>query len=216
MTDATIEPNQLAEPTVMDSAAGKRDRARMKRIGSLHLTMVMAALTLWGAAETWAQVTGWGIAQVASCVNAVIGAWLISSTLHEWGHLAGARISGARSPMLAEPVRHFFVFDFKTKENDVRQFIWMSWGGILVPWVLVALAMYAVPLTSIGGVVFLGTFIARAVSVSVFEVPVVRRVERSGDPIRELERQLGSGFVKSRYAGAVAGVVSFLVIRIVA
>ena len=91
MAEAAIDPQ---EAYATREAARAADRARMKRIGSYHFAMVMASLTLWGAAQAWAQVTGWGIAQFAAIANALIAGTIIPSVIHEWGHFAGARLMG--------------------------------------------------------------------------------------------------------------------------
>ncbi len=188
-----------------------RDLARLKRIGALHFVMVMGALTLWGAADAWATTSGWGLAQVAALANAVIAGTVIANTLHEWGHFAGARLSGAFAPALEKPVRYFFMFDFSFEKNDRGQFAWMSWGGILVPWALVALVAWLVPIDTASRALLLAVFVTRAVQVSVFEVPVVRRASAGGDPREELGRELTTGFGRSRYVGLAAGALVFLV-----
>ena len=73
MSEATMPEANAPEPTLnempeADAAklrelGAKLDQANIKRIGSYHFAMVMGALTLWGAAEAWAQVTGWTIAR---------------------------------------------------------------------------------------------------------------------------------------------------------
>jgi hypothetical protein len=189
----------------------ERDRARMKRAAGIHFVMVMGALTLWGASDAWAISSGWGLAWAVSIANALIAGTIIANTLHEWGHFAGARLSGAVSPVLKKPVRHYFMFDFSFDENDDRQFLWMSWGGILIPWILVALAALLVPIDNLSRIALLATLLTRAVQVSVFEVPVVLRTRRGGEPRAELDRELESGFARSRWAGFAVGAVGALV-----
>ncbi len=187
-----------------------KDRANMKSIASLHFVMVMGALTLWGAADAWATVSGWGLAQAAALANAVIAAVVITNTLHEWGHYTGARLSGSVAPVLEKPVKHFFMFNFSFEENDARQFLWMSWGGILAPWLLVLATALLVPIDTASRAMLLAVFVARAVQVSVFEVPVALRAGRGGDPREELGRELKTGFGRSRWIGVAAGVLVWL------
>jgi hypothetical protein len=203
---ATTEPAEVIAPAV----DREKDRARLKRNASIHFVAVMAALTLWGVADAWATFSGWTIAWVAALSNAVIAGTVIASTLHEWGHYAGARLSGSVAPVHAKPVRYFFMFDFPFDHNDRRQFVWMSLGGILVPWLLVALTMVAVPLDNASRALLLATFVTRAVQVSLFEVPVVNRTLQGGDPRKELGRQIASGFSSSRYVGFAAGALVWM------
>ncbi len=213
MAEATIASNDSA----MQDAAREIDRARVKQLGSFHFVLVMGALTLWGAAETWAQTTGWTIAHVASVANALIAGFVIPSTIHEWGHFAGARLSRSVSPVLEEPKRHFFMFDFPMDQNDVRQFMWMSWGGILAPWGLVVLTPIFVPLGMTSGAVLFATIVSRAVAASAFEVPVVLRTGRSGNPGAQLAKQAtGGGLPRSRRVGAAVGAACFALVWIVA
>jgi len=204
-----------AEAPAIEPAAPAFDREadlrNLKSVGALHFVMVMGALTLWGAADAWAVASGWGLAWAAAIANAVIAGYVIANTLHEWGHFAGARLSGSVARVLEKPVRHFFMFDFSFDRNDSRQFQWMSWGGILVPWLLVVLTGLLVPIDNASRAMLLAVFVTRAVQISAFEVPVVRRAARGGDPRVELGRELQTGFARSRYVGLAAGALVFLV-----
>ncbi len=82
MSEATIDTTQAAEVAALQRAAREIDRARMKQIGSFHFAMVMGALTLWGAALTWARVTGWGVGHIASVANALVAGFVIAPTIH--------------------------------------------------------------------------------------------------------------------------------------
>jgi hypothetical protein len=115
------------------------------------------------------------------------------------------------APALEKPVRHFFMFDFPFESNDKRQFLWMSLGGILVPWALVALTPVLVPIDTASRALLLAAFVAQAVTVSYFEVPVVLRARAGGEPKEELGRQLRAGaLVTGRYVGLAAGAVVWL------
>lgn len=207
-TDTTNAAAAEAAAPALDRA---KDLANLKKIGMLHFALVMAALTLWGAADAWAVSSGWPLAQVAALANAVIAAYVISSTLHEWGHYAGARLAGSVAPVHERPVRYFFMFDFPFERNDTRQFLWMSLGGIGVPWLLVLLVMWTVPLDTASRALLLATFVARAVAISVFELPVYTRTQAGGEPRAELVRQVQGGFLtKGNYYGIAAGALVFL------
>ena len=213
MAEATTPTNPAAEAAALKEAARLFDLARMRKVGGVHFTMVMGALTLWGAAEAWAELSGWGVAQLAAVANALIAGTVIPSTIHEWGHFAGARASGAVSPVHDEPKGHFAMFEFAMDQNDGRQFAWMSWGGILAPWAVVLLVVLFVPLATTGALVFLATLVARAVSVSVFEIPVVQRAEECGDPGAALGEEVrGGGLDRGRRVGLGAGLASFVVL----
>jgi hypothetical protein len=189
----------------------EKDRANLKNVATIQFVMVMGALTLWGAADAWASTSGWGIAWAAALANAVIAATVIASTLHEWGHFTGARLAGAVSPVLKKPARYFFMFNFPFESNDKRQFLWMSLGGIIVPWLLVLLTPLLLPIDNPSRAMLLAVFVTRAVQVTAFELPVVLRTQSGGDPREELGRELENGFRKSRYVGVAVGAVVWLV-----
>ena len=216
MSETTIDPNPSTDAAAALEAERSVDRARMKSIGRTHFLMVMGALTLWGAADAWAAVSDLGLARLVAVANAFIAAYVITGVLHEWGHFAGARLSGAASPVHEKPINHFFMFDFPFDRNDGRQFLWMSWGGIIAPWALVLLTLWLVPIDTAGRAMLLAVFFARAVSVSLFEVPVVMRAMGGGDPRTELGRQLGAGALKSSgNLGIAAGAVVWLVVVLI-
>jgi hypothetical protein len=189
-----------------------KDLTRLRRNGALHFAMAMGALTLWGAADAWAVASGWGLAWAAALANAVIASVVLVALVHEWGHYTGARLSGAEAPVFKEPVRYFFLFDFSFDRNDRRQFLWMSWGGILAPWALVGLTALSVPIDNASRALLLAAFVARAVQIAAFEVPVALETARGAEPLAELKRQVkAGGLVRGRWIGLAAGAVVWLV-----
>ena len=217
--EATIDTDSqeapAPDPQAMRDFAAKLDRANMKKIGALHFAMVMGALTLWGAAEVWAQTTGWAIAGLAAVANAVIAGTVIASTLHEWGHFTGARLSDAPSPVLDAPRNYYFMFDFKMADADLRQFTWMSWGGILVPWVLVGLALVFVPVSLTSGAALVATLVAKATAASHFEVPAVQDANACGDHNEAFKRAISGGLGQSGRIGNLTGLAVFAFLLLV-
>ena len=213
--DTQPDAQPTPDPAAMREFAAKLDRANMKKIGALHFAMVMGALTLWGAAEAWAQTTGWVIAGLAAVANAVIAGTVIASTLHEWGHFAGARLADAPSPVLDAPRNHFFMFDFKMADADVRQFTWMSWGGILVPWVLVLAALILIPVGLTSGAALIATLVAKATAASHFEVPIVRDANECGDHNAAFSRGIAGGLDKSGRVGNLTGLAVFALLVLI-
>jgi hypothetical protein len=193
-----------------DKPEREQDIKNLKSVGTLHFVQVAAAITLWGAADAWASASGWGIAHAAAIANAVIAAHIIASTLHEWGHFSGARLAGAFTPVMEKPARYFFMFSFPFEQNDRRQFLWMSWGGIVVPWLLVLLTALLIPIDNASRAMLLAAFVMRAVQISGFELPVVMRTQAGGEPREELVQQVKGGFQRSRYVGFAVGAVVWL------
>ena len=120
MTDT--ENTALESPPAFDKG---KDMARLKRVATRHGAALLAALTLWGAADYWASGSGLMLAEIVALFNAIFAGTAIAYLLHEWGHFTGARLSGSFSPVMKEP-RSFFMFTFKDKKNSHGQFIAMN------------------------------------------------------------------------------------------
>ncbi len=186
-----------------------RDRARLKKVGLRHSATVLAALTLWGAADAWAISSGWLLADTVAILNAILAGTVIAYIAHEWGHFTGARISGAVSPVLKEPVS-FFMFNFKDELNTQGQFLSMSAGGPFANWSLFILIFILLPLDTWSQALFLATTFAIAVSVSVFDFPIINRVMYGDNPAETIKkRQLESGNTP-RTIGIIAGAILWL------
>lgn len=201
--DQPIEPGN----DVADRKA--RDQTRLKKIALRHSTIVLAALTLWGAADAWALSSDWLLAETVAILNAVFAGTVTAYIAHEWGHFTGARISGAVSPVLKEPVS-FFMFNFKDELNTQGQFLSMSAGGSAANWALFVLMFFLLPLDTWSQALFLATTFAIAVSVSVFEFPIINRVMYGDNPAETIKkRQLESGNTP-RNVGIIAGAALWL------
>jgi hypothetical protein len=180
------------------------DRSRLKQIALRHSAIVLTAMTLWGASDSWALSSGWLLAETVSILNAVFAGTVIAYIAHEWGHFAGARVSGSISPVLKEPVS-FFMFNFKDKLNTQGQFLSMSVGGPLANWSLFVLVLILLPLNTWSQATLLATTFAIATSVSVFEFPVINAVmygEKPAETISKRQRESGN---TPRTAGIIAG-----------
>ena len=169
----------------------------------------MAALTLWGAGQTWAVASGLTIALIASLGSSLIAGFALASMAHEWGHFSGARLAGAVSPVLPNPVRMFFMFNFDMKANSNDQFLSMSIGGPTANWLLVLLTAILIPIGTPQGALLMATVTGIAVNVSLFEVPVIMRTRESHDPGRELADQLASPGLQT-LPGVIVGAMVWL------
>ncbi len=204
--DDQEQPQQAAADSSFDS---KKDYSRMRRIGSWHATAVLVALTLYGAADWWANQSGMVLAHIVALGNAFVAGSVISSLVHEWGHLLGARLSGAKSPVAPKPIRFYFMFNFDMTNNSVKQFTWMSLGGIVANWVLVVVLLLLVPIDTWAGALLIATALGKAVNVAVFEVPIVLRTQESGEADEELQAQLKDPGLQ-RIPGLIVGALAWL------
>ena len=189
----------------------KRDLARMKKVGTKHATTVLLAMTAWGVADYWASESGLLLAEVIALLNALFVGITISSIAHEWGHFSGARMSGSASPVMKKPVS-FFMFTFKDDVNSREQFLVMSMGGPIANWILVVSLFFLLPLETWSQALLLATTFAIAVSVCVFELPVINSVMYGEHPEETVQRRLREIGNTSRISGIVSGVALWLLV----
>ncbi len=208
MSEQTAEPTNI-EGTEDGANFSAKDISRMKRIGSWHATGVLAALTLWGAANAWAEASGLVLAHIVALGNAWVAATVMASVFHEWGHFTGAKLAGSIAPVAKKPVRLFFFFNFDMENNSVDQFVWMSLGGIIANWVLVLLLLLLVPLTTLAAALLVAVAVMKAVNVAAFEVPVVMTVRQTGEPQAALDERLADYGLRQT-PGLIVGALTFL------
>ena len=210
----TLTAEADSESATTAAAVGPEpdQNAGLMKIAQYHFAAAMAALTLYGAGDIWAASTGLALAQFVSVANALIAGVVLAYLSHEWGHFTGARLSGAISPVLKEP-RSFFMFNFDMKQNDTPQFLSMSMGGPGANWLLVILMVALLPLATAGQAMLVATVAGVAISVSLFEIPIIRRVRAGGEPLAELQDQLGRGVLTtSRNLGILSGAVLWILL----
>ncbi len=197
-----------AETTDVE-ARKKRDNSRLRKIAIRHATIVLTAFTIWGTSDSWAAQSELFLAEMVSLINAIFAGVILAYIFHEWGHFAGARISGAVSPVAKKPVS-FFMFNFKDELNTRGQFLSMSVGGPFANWGLFVLIFMLLPLNTWSQAMLLATTFAIAVSVSVFEFPVINAVmygEKPAETINKRQRESGN---TPRTVGIIAGAALWL------
>lgn len=199
----------MSEIADTNDARKERDRKRLRRVALRHSAAFLAALTLWGAADHWAAGSGLLLAQAIALANAVFAGTAIAYLCHEWGHFSGARLSGAVSPVLKEP-QSFFMFNFKDDLNSRGQFLSMSAGGPVANWSLAAALFFLLPMETWSQALLFATTVAIAVSVSVFELPVINRVMYGDDPRQTIDVRLRESGSLPRYTGIAAGAAVWL------
>lgn len=168
------------------------DSERLTNAIKYHGLALLGAITLWGAADAWVQTSDLYIATIISVLNAFAAGSIMAIIFHEWGHFAGARFAKSYSPMVRKPTGTF-IFGFNFAKNSRDQFISMSLGGPIGNWLLVALVFILVPMDSPGRVMLLAVTLANAISVCVFEIPILRKAMDGGDPETELNAGLANG-----------------------
>lgn len=166
--------------------------ANLKKHGAMYGLAVVASLTLFGAAHTWASSSGWALATWTGVAAAFAAGMVLSSIFHEWGHYAGAALSGSTIKIADQPSNYFFFLGFNPKVNSTGQALWMTWGGLSGSWLLVLGTALLVPLDSLMSAVLLATAVGRAVNASVFEMPIAWRTQQGHDFKTALNERLAS------------------------
>src|SRR5262245_17859835 len=101
-------------------------------------------LSLWAGADAAFAVMGSSFVGLISVLDAVIAAVAVGYIAHEWGHFAGARLSGGVAP--ANDWKNLQLFRFDFEKSAPIHFQWMSIGGNVTPWLLAGLIAASVPL----------------------------------------------------------------------
>jgi hypothetical protein len=179
--------------------------ARLAKLGGTHALVVVLALSLFAAADSWNTVTGLGIAGFLCVVTGALAGVTIATLVHEWFHLVGARYSGAKYDIPSRQGLFVYEWDFDT--NSARQFLVMSVAGSVGGLLSVLILWYAVPADSWGRAALRGAAIAGVIYAAWIEWPVIRRTRISGDPLSELLKIDKSLLTRSFYIASIAGVV---------
>lgn len=205
-----------AEPSPPAAEAGPggspRPPARAQRLAKLagtHALIVVAALSLFAAADSWNTVTGLGIAGLLCIVTAVLAGVAVPTLVHEWFHYLGARVSGGAFDIPAR--QGLFVFNWDYSRNSVRQFFIMSVAGSVGSILAVILLWSAVPADSGGRAVLHGAAVASLLYSALIEWPVLTRVRRGGEPLAELSKIDPPLLTRSFYIAGVTGIATALV-----
>lgn len=169
----------VAEPSDQPQTAPRRP-PKLNSLLLVDAAAGLAGMSVWAAADLWYTATGLGIAALVAVGDALFVGFLLTAMFHEWGHYAGARLSGAQTTLLRRKGLRLARFTFDFAASTPQQFTSMSLGGNLAHWGLVVALFFALPMTTPGQVALLAAAFGFAVSASVFELPVIGAV-RAGD-----------------------------------
>ena len=188
MSEQTTKP----EPTLFSLLA--RDTA-----------IALAALSLWAAADTWYLVSGLGFALAISVLDAIFVGYILGALFHEWGHYTGAKLSGASAPRVKPKGTSLFRFNFDMAANTQRQFHWMSFGGWVFHWGLLAILVLAMPFDSIGRIALASSVFGFILYATFIETGILRQTLGGSDPAETLSQLSAKTFQQAGIVGSVAG-----------
>lgn len=210
---ASSEPS--ARPDDSDPGDGKpdtpTDASPLWQVALRDVAVVAAGLSLFAAADTWHTLTGSALSGAVSLVDGLLVGLGLAALLHEWGHCAGARLSGGIAPL--RPVTGFLpIFDFDYANSTREQFQAMSIGGNAAHWLVFFALLFGLPLASLGQVALVSSAFGFCVFASSVEFPVIRHAYRGLSGIEALSK-IPKDFVRrnGRY-GLVAALLAFLVL----
>ena len=186
------EQNTKPEPSLFSLLA--RDTA-----------IALAVLSIWAAADTWYLVSGLGFALAISVLDAIFVGYILGALFHEWGHYTGAKLSGASAPRVKPKGTSLFRFNFDMATNTQRQFHWMSFGGWVFHWGLLAILVLAIPFDSIGRIALVSSVFGFILYATFIETGILRKTLSGSDPAETLGQLSAKTFQQAGIIGSVAG-----------
>ena len=177
--ETTAEETTISEELGRTAAQGvsAKDEASLFLVALRDVAIVSALLSLFAAAEAWAQVSGLAFASLLATVDGFLVGAATTALAHEWGHFAGARLGGGHAPL--KPIKGFLpLFDFDYANNDHRAFEWMSLGGNIAHVSVPLLYFFALPVSGPGTAALVAGAAGFAVFSSIIEWPVIAKIRR--------------------------------------
>jgi hypothetical protein len=163
-------------------------------------------LSMFAATDTWYLITGFDIAWGLNTIVAAITGAAITTVVHEWAHYVGTRLGAANYTV---PDRYgLFVYEFDYEGNTLAQFNTMSIIGQVGSWLSVFLLWQSVPMDTSGRVMLVGGAMASAIFAGLVELPVLKRVQTSGEPLKELAK-IDQSVLRRSALGSITGGLLF-------
>ena len=174
---------------------------RLAKLAAAHTLALLLSLSMFAAADAWTAVSGLTLASLLAVVTGALAGVVIANVVHEWFHLLGARVTGARYSIPDK--LGLFLYDWDFSQNNSRQFLVMSLAGTAGSVLAMILLFMAVPFDTWGRAALLAGAIASFVFGSFIEWPVIRRTRRTGKPMDELAKINGAVLSRSFTAAAL-------------
>lgn len=183
-----------------------RDATPVSKLALRDGAIALAALTLWGAADTWFATTGLFLAGLVSVLNGILAGIALASLAHEWGHFTGARLSGGIAPT-TKLTRFFPLFHLDMEKSDPAAFRAMSVGGNITHWLTVIVLVALLPLDTPGRVALVSAVFGFAIFASTTEFPIIRRAYAGVDPKSCFKGLSREKLRRNQWIGAAAGLL---------
>ena len=199
---------EMGADTAQAAAEAPADAASLPLAVLRDVALLLAALSLWAAADAWMLLSGTGFAWLLSVADGLLVGVLTAGLFHEWGHFAGARLSGGTAP-LTPVTLPLPLFNFDFARSETRHFQAMGVGGNLAHWMVVLLIAIFLPPETAGRVALLAGALGFAVFASAVEFPVISRCHGGAAPIASLAGIRPADLKRNGVLGAVAALLLF-------
>ena len=202
---------EMGADTAQAAAEAPADAASLPLAVLRDVALLLAALSLWAAADAWMLLSGTGFAWLLSVADGLLVGVLTAGLFHEWGHFAGARLSGGTAP-LTPVTLPLPLFNFDFARSETRHFQAMGVGGNLAHWMVVLLIAIFLPPETAGRVALLAGALGFAVFASAVEFPVLSRCHGGAAPIASLAGIRPADLKRNGVLGAVAALLLFSIL----
>ena len=202
---------EMGADTAQAAAEAPADAASLPLAVLRDVALLLAALSLWAAADAWMLLSGTGFAWLLSVADGLLVGVLTAGLFHEWGLFAGARLSGGTAP-LTPVTLPLPLFNFDFARSETRHFQAMGVGGNLAHWMVVLLIAIFLPPETAGRVALLAGALGFAVFASAVEFPVISRCHGGAAPIASLAGIRPADLTRNGVLGAVAALLLFSIL----
>ena len=174
--------------------------------------ILLAAFSIWAAAYSWLQFSDLLIAKILVTADALVVGIIVASLFHEWGHYAGARGSGGNTTRFIGKPLSIFRFSYDFQQNSKTQFLWMSYGGQIGHWGILAFLFFSLPLNNLAEIMLLSSIFGFCVFALVVEYKIIWEVIEGADPLESLKKLNSKKLRTAQMIGGVAGIASVLLL----
>ncbi|MEH6588915.1 MAG: hypothetical protein V7746_01595 [Halioglobus sp.] len=187
------------------------DASTLVRQALAHGSVALALAGLLFMVYSWALSANTAYVSGIAFTCAFLSGLGFSHIIHEWCHYVGARM--ANSAITLKPKIHPLFFDFDLEANTSRQFLWLSMGGLVGNFILLALLVYLPIVPSIAMTGLLAAVLGQIVFVLILELPVSVEVMRGKAPLAAITGHFEQGgplFLRAALGGIGTAVLVFL------
>ena len=201
--------------TAMDSAipGGTRGDTTTRALPlplhfAMHAATLVVAWSLLAAADSWTVISELGVAKLLAIITGALAGGLFVATMHEWGHLIGARMGKADITISSKPgiILYHWHFPF----NSVPQFMAMSVCGTAGGLLGLLLLFVQLPADTAGRIAVLAAAAGFSAFAATLEWPIIWRTQTSREPSKEYAKITPTILKASAAVGFVVGTLTFL------